>query len=409
MKTKGHKILLIIGGGISAYKSLDLIRILKKNNFEIRTVLTKSGKEFVTPLSLTSLTSNKTYEDLFDIENESEIDHISLSRWADLIVVLPTTANFMSKLSLGKAEDLATTIILASNKDILLVPAMNVRMWMHKATQNNYKNLIGYGYRFLGPVTGEMACGEYGEGKMSSPRQIYTEVKKYFQDKDLIKKKKIKALVTAGPTREYLDPVRYISNESSGKQGYEIAIALSRVGINTTLIAGPSDLQPHQGLKIIKITTAEEMLQAVKKILPVDIAICAAAVSDFKPKIFSKAKIKKNLDNMHKLNLEKNPDILEFLAKNNKNRPKLVVGFSAETENLIENSEYKLKNKNCDLIIANDVSKKDFGFNKDFNEVSIIDTSGKVQTISKNKKSYIASKITKSIIKKFLINEKNIN
>ena len=409
MKTKNRKILLIIGGGISAYKSLDLIRILKKNNFEIRTVLTKSGKEFVTPLSLTSLTSNKTYEDLFDIENESEIDHISLSRWADLIAVLPTTANFMSKLSSGKAEDLATTIILASNKDILLVPAMNVRMWMHKATQNNYKNLIGYGYRFLGPVTGEMACGEYGEGKMSSPRQIYAEIKKYFQDKDLIQKKKIKALVTTGPTREYLDPVRYISNESSGKQGYEIAIALSRVGINTTLIAGPSDLHPYLGLKIIKITTAEEMLQAVKKVLPVDIAICAAAVSDFKPKIFSKTKIKKNFNNTQKINLEKNPDILEFLAKNNKNRPKLVVGFSAETENLIKNSEYKLKNKNCDLIIANDVSKKDFGFNKDFNKISIIDVSGKVQAISKNKKSYIASRITKSIIKKFLINDKNIN
>ena len=204
--------------------------------------MTKSGKEFVTPLSITTLTGNKTFEDIFDKNSEAEIDHISLSRWADLIVVLPTTANFMTKLTLGKAEDLATTVILASNKDILLVPAMNVRMWVHKATQKNVKSLLDYGYLFLGPEKGEMACGEYGEGKMSSPRQIYSYLENYFNKRNYVKKKKFKALVTAGPTREYIDPVRYISNESSGKQGYEIALALNKIGINTKLIIGPSNL-----------------------------------------------------------------------------------------------------------------------------------------------------------------------
>ena len=283
MTLKNKKILLIIGGGISAYKSLDLIRLLKKNNFEIKTVLTKSGKKFVTPLSLISLSGGKVYEDLFDKKNESEIDHISLSRWADIILVVPATANLISKLSQGKAEDLATTIMLASNKDILLAPAMNVRMWSHRATQENFKKLLSYGYKFLGPTEGEMACGEFGKGKMLSPKKIFNEIKKYFYKKDIVKNKKFKALVTTGPTREYLDPVRYISNESSGKQGYEIALALKKRGINTTLIAGPSNLQLEKGLKIIKVKTADEMFKKVKNNLPVDVVVCTAAVSDFKP------------------------------------------------------------------------------------------------------------------------------
>ena len=222
MSLKNKKILLVVGGGISAYKALDLIRLLKKNNVEVKTILTKSGKEFVTPLSITTLTKNKTFEDIFDKNSEAEIDHITLSRWADLIIVLPTTANFMTKLTLGKAEDLATTVLLASNKDILLVPAMNVRMWLHKATQRNLKILLDFGYNFIGPEKGEMACGEYGEGKMSSPRQIYSYLKNYFDQKNLVKNKNFKALVTTGPTREYLDPVRYISNESSGKQDMKL-------------------------------------------------------------------------------------------------------------------------------------------------------------------------------------------
>ena len=409
MSLKNKKILIIIGGGISAYKALDLIRLLKKNNVEVKTILTKSGKEFVTPLSITTLTKNKTFEDIFDRNSEAEIDHIALSRWADLIIVLPTTANFMTKLSIGKAEDLATTVLLASDKDILLVPAMNVRMWLHKATQKNLKILQDYGYHFIGPEKGEMACGEYGEGKMSSPRQIYSYLKNYFFEKDFVKNKNFKALVTTGPTREYLDPVRYISNESSGKQGYEVALALQKLGIKTKLIAGPSNLIDSKDLKIKKIISAKQMMSEVKKSLPVDVAICAAAVSDFKPINRIKNKIKKNNSNFDNIRLEKNPDILDYLSKNNKARPKIVVGFSAETEDVIRNSKVKIREKYCDLIIANDVSKKDSGFNSNYNKVSIIDKKGKVKSISRNKKSYIASTIARIILDKLLVNDKNIN
>ena len=409
MSLKNKKILLIIGGGISAYKALDLIRLLKKNNTNVKTILTKSGREFVTPLSVTALTKSKTFEDIFDNNSEAEIDHIALSRWADLIVVLPTTANFMTKLSIGKAEDLATTVLLASNKDVILVPAMNVRMWLHKATQKNIKILQDYGYNFIGPEKGEMACGEFGEGKMSSPRQIYLYLKNYFYKKNLVKDKNFTAIVTTGPTREYLDPVRYISNESSGKQGYEVALALNKLGINTKLILGPSNLVGFKDLTIKNITSAIEMMNEVKKSLPVDIAVCAAAVSDFRPKNKSKNKIKKNNKNLSKIDLEKNDDILEFLSKNNKTRPKIVVGFSAETENVISNSRIKIKEKYCDLIIANDVSKKDVGFNSDYNKVSIIDKAGKVKSIPKNKKSFIAASIAKIILDKLLMNDKNIN
>ncbi|OUW57673.1 MAG: phosphopantothenate synthase [Candidatus Pelagibacter sp. TMED197] len=409
MTLKNKKILIIIGGGISAYKSLDLIRILKKNNVNIKVILTKSGKEFVTPLSITTLTKNKTFEDIFDKNSEAEIDHISLSRWADIIIVLPTTANFMTKLSIGKAEDLATTVLLASNKDILLVPAMNVRMWLHKATQKNFKILQDYGYLFIGPIKGEMACGEYGEGKMSSPRQIFSYLKNYFEKRNLVKNKNLKALVTTGPTREYLDPVRYISNESSGKQGYEVAIALNRLGIKTKLITGPSNLRFSNGLQIKKIISAKEMLNEVKKSIPVDIAICAAAVSDFKPTVKKKSKIKKNSLNSEYVKFEKNHDILEFISKNNRARPKIVVGFSAETENVILNSKKKIKEKYCDLIVANDVSKKETGFNSDYNQVSIIDKKGIIKSIAKSKKSYIANTIVKIILDRLLINAKNIN
>lgn len=409
MSLQNKKILLIIGGGISAYKALDLTRLLVKNNVEVKTILTKSGKEFVTSLSITSLSNNKVFEDIFDVNNEKEIDHISLSRWADLVLVIPTTANMMTKLSAGKAEDLATTVILASNKDVLLVPAMNVRMWLHKATQKNLKNLLDFGYKFIGPVNGEMACGEYGEGKMSSPRQIFTYLKNYFDNKDLVKKKKFSALVTTGATREYLDPIRYISNESSGKQGYEIALALSKLGVKTTLVAGPSSINFSKDIKVKQIISADEMMDVVQKLLPVDIAVCAAAVADFKPRDKNKQKIKTNKENYSVLNLEKNKDILEYLGKNNKLRPKIVIGFSAETENLIENSIKKLNQKYCDMIIANDVSKKETGFNVDYNKISIIEKNGKVENLPKNTKSYIAAKIAKKIIDRLLIDEKNTN
>jgi phosphopantothenoylcysteine decarboxylase/phosphopantothenate--cysteine ligase len=409
MSVQNKKVLLIIGGGISAYKALDLIRLLVRCNAEVKTILTRSGKEFVTSLSITSLSNNKVFEDIFDVNNEKEIDHISLSRWADIILVLPSTANMMAKLSVGKAEDLATTVMLASNKDVILVPAMNVRMWLHKATQNNFEKLLDYGYKFIGPIEGEMACGEYGKGKMSSPRQIFSYLKEYFENKDFVKVKKISALVTTGPTREYIDPVRYISNESSGKQGYEIALALSKLGVKTTLVSGPTSLNYSKDIKVKKVTSGLEMMNVVQKLLPVDIAICTAAVSDFKPKIKSKHKIKKDKKKILSLDLEKNKDILEYLGKNNKLRPKILVGFSAETEQLIENSIKKLNNKYCDMIIANDVSKKETGFNVDYNKVSIIEKNGKVENLPINKKSYIASRIAIKIIDKFLINDKNTN
>ena len=408
MSVKKKKILIIIGGGIAAYKSLDLIRLLKKNKVEIKIILTKSGKEFVTPLSLATLTKAKIFENIFDKDSEAEIDHIALSRWADIIIVMPTTANFMSKLSIGRAEDLATTVLLASNKDILLVPAMNVRMWLHKATQANLKILQDFGYLFIGPEKGEMACGEFGEGKMSSPRQIYAYLKNYFDKKNTVKIKNYKALVTTGPTREYLDPVRYISNESSGKQGCEIAIALDRLGVKTTLITGPSNFVLPKSIKVKKIISADQMLDNVKKTMPVDLAVCAAAVSDLKPKKRSKDKIKKNDLNFKSINFIKNNDILEYISKNNKYRPRLVAGFSAETENLIKNSIKKMKDKNCDLIFANDVSKKGIGFNSDYNKVSVIDNKGKIQIIPRNKKSLIANKIAQILVDK-LIDDRNIN
>ena len=409
MSLKNKKILIIVGGGIAAYKSLDLIRLLKKNNNEVKSILTKSGREFVTPLSITTLTKSKTFEDIFDKNSEAEIDHISLSRWADIIIVMPTTANFMTKLSAGKAEDLATTVILASNKDVLLVPAMNVRMWLHKATQINLKTLQDFGYLFIGPEKGEMACGEYGEGKMSSPKQIFSFLENYFKKRNSVKERKLKAIVTAGPTREFIDPVRYISNESSGKQGYEIAVALSKMGVKTTLISGPTNIIFQKGIRTKKITTAEEMLEEVKKSLPVDIAICAAAVSDFKPISKSASKLKKNQGNLNSIKLKKNKDIVEYLGKNNKFRPKLVVGFAAETENLNKNAFTKMKEKNCDLIIANDVSEADKGFNSDFNKVNIISNNGKIIQIKKNKKSYIAHKIVEVVLNKFFVDDRNFN
>ncbi len=408
MTLKNKKILIIIGGGIAAYKSLDLIRLLKKNDVEVKTILTKSGREFVTPLSLSTLTKSKIFENIFDAKSEAEIDHIALSRWADIILVMPTTANFMSKLSVGKAEDLATTVLLAADKDILLIPAMNVRMWLHKATQSNLKILQDFGYLFIGPEKGEMACGEFGEGKMSSPRQIFAYLKNYFDKKDIVKGRNLKALVTAGPTREYIDPIRYVSNESSGKQGYEIAVALNKLGIKTTLITGPSNLPSPKDIKVKKIISADEMFTEVKKNLPVDLAVCTAAVTDFKPAEKSKNKIKKDKLNFKSINFIKNSDILDFLSKNNRNRPQIVAGFSAETKNVIKNSTQKLKNKNCDLIFANDVSKKGIGFNSDFNKVSMIDKDGNVKKIPKNRKSFIANKIAQILLEK-LIDDRNIN
>ena len=398
---KNKKILLIITGGIAAYKSLELIRLLKNNGSEIKTVLTKSGKEFVTPLSITSLTQNKVYEELFDSNSEAEMDHIALSRWCDVILVAPATANSISKFSYGNAEDLASTLVLASDKKVILVPAMNVRMWMHQATQENVSKLLNYGYLCVGPEIGEMACGEYGEGKMSEPTKIIEFLNNFFSGQKTISKKKLKAIVTSGPTKEYIDPIRYISNNSSGKQGYEIAKSLIKNGIETTLISGPTNLPDPKNLKLIKVQTGEEMYEETKKNLPVDIAVCAAAVGDFKISRFQKTKIKKQ-DKIN-LELEKNRDILNFLSTHNSLRPNLVIGFAAETNNIIENAEAKISKKHCDWIIANDVSKSEIGFDSDFNEVSIIykDKNKKNELISKRNKSEIAEEITKRILENF--------
>ena len=390
------KILFIICGGISAYKSLETIRLFKKDNAEIKTILTKSAKEFVTPLSIASLSQGKVYDNLFSIENEIEMDHIALSRWADVVIVAPATANTISKLSQGSSEDLASTVLLASNKQIFLAPAMNVRMWEHNSTKDNLKTLKKYGYKFIGPTIGDMACGEYGEGKMSDPSIIYNEIKNFLLKKN--RNKKIKALVTAGPTNEYIDPVRFITNKSSGKQGYEIAKSLEKRGFDTTLISGPTNLNVSENIKLIKVETAHEMFRATQQNLPTDIAIFSAAVADFKINKKYNVKIKKQ--ESITINLEKNIDILNYVSNHNSLRPKLVIGFAAETVNLNKNAYEKLIDKNCDWIIANDISKKKIGFYSDYNEVTIHykDPVKKKETLSYKKKSEISEEIVDRII-----------
>ena len=390
------KILFIICGGISAYKSLETIRLLKKNGAEIKTILTSSAKEFVTPLSVASLSQGKVYSDLFSLENETEMDHISLSRWADVVIVAPTTANTISKLAQGATDDLASTVILASNKQIYLAPAMNVRMWEHKSTKTNLKKLKDFGYKFIGPEIGDMACGEYGEGKMSEPLKIADELNQFFLNQS--QNKKFKALVTAGPTNEYIDPVRFITNKSSGKQGYELAKCLSKKGFNTTLISGPTNLEVEKDIKLIEVETADEMFTATQENLPVDVAIFSAAVSDFKVKNKSKIKIKK--EEALNLNLEKNNDILNYISNHNSMRPEIVIGFAAETNEVLKNAEEKLNKKNCDWIISNDVSKKNIGFNSDYNEVVIHykNKSLKSEVLTYKRKSEISEEIVDRII-----------
>ncbi len=388
------KILLIICGGIAAYKSLEIIRLLKKKGVMIKTILTKGGSEFVTPLSITSLSQSKVYQDLFSIENEAEMDHISLSRWADLILIAPATANTISKLANGNADDLASTVALASNKKILVAPAMNVRMWDHQSTRENISKLKTYSYKLIGPEIGDMACGEYGEGKMLEPKNIVNEIEKHF--KNLRKNNKLKAIVTAGPTNEHIDPVRFITNKSSGKQGYEIAKSLSKKGFDTTLISGPTKLEINEEINLINVETAEEMFQATLNNLPTDVAIFSAAVGDYKVKEKSERKIKKQ--NKLILELEKNVDILNYVSNHNSLRPRLVVGFAAETDNLENHTINKLNEKNCDWIVANDVSNKKIGFNSDFNEVSIFYKNNKIERLKYKPKSEISDELVDRII-----------
>jgi len=391
------KILLVICGGISAYKSLELIRLLKKQDVEVKTILTKSAKEFVTPLSVTSLSQGKVYDDLFNAENEAEMDHISLSRWADVILVVPATANTISKLSAGSSDDLASTVILASDKDIFLTPAMNVRMWEHPSTKQNLNKLKSYGYKIIGPVIGDMACGEFGEGKMTEPKEIFQTIETYFDE--INKNQKLKALVTAGPTKEYIDPIRFITNKSSGKQGYALAKSLAKRGFQTTLISGPTNLQIDDNINLIKVETADEMLKATQENLPTDVAIFSAAVADFKVKETKNRKMKKQ--EYLNLELEKNIDILNYVSKHNSLRPKLVIGFAAETNDIKENAQKKLVEKNCDWIIANDISNNSIGFDSDFNEVSIFYKDKEIENekLTMKKKSEISEEITDRVIK----------
>jgi phosphopantothenoylcysteine decarboxylase / phosphopantothenate---cysteine ligase len=391
------KILLIICGGISAYKSLELIRLLKKQEAEIKTILTKSAKEFVTPLSVSSLSQGKVFDDLFNAENEAEMDHISLSRWADMILVAPATANTISKLSAGSSDDLASTVLLASDKNIFLAPAMNVRMWEHPSTKKNVNKLKSYGYIIIGPEIGDMACGEFGKGKMTEPKDIFETIKIYF-DK-LNQNHKFKALVTAGPTNEYIDPVRFITNKSSGKQGYALAESLAKRGFQTTLISGPTNLKINSNINLIKVETANEMFEATQKNLPADVAIFSAAVADFKMKEKEIEKIKKS--NSLNLQFEKNIDILNYVSKHNSLRPKLVIGFAAETRDLQENAQKKLIEKNCDWIVANDISNDSIGFESDFNEVSIFykDKLIKNEKLIMKKKTEISEEIIDRVIK----------
>ena len=390
------KILLVICGGISAYKSLEIIRNLKKNSAKVKTILTKNAKEFVTPLSVSSLSQEKVYDDIFSVENESEMDHISLSRWADLILVAPITANTISKLSSGSSDDLASTVILASDKEIYLVPAMNVRMWDHPSTKENINKLKNYGYKIIGPDIGDMACGEFGKGKMTEPSEIIKQIELFFKNKE--NNKKFKALVTAGPTREYIDPVRFISNKSSGKQGYEIAKSFRDNGFETTLISGQSNLDPISGLNFIKVETAQEMFDQTIRNLPADVAVFTAAVADYKIANYENTKIKKK-ENLN-LSLEKNIDILNNISKHNSLRPKLTIGFAAETNNIVENSLNKLEEKNCDWIIANDVSDNSIGFDSDENQISIFYKDRKNENLKKMSKSLVASEIVNRVIQK---------
>ena len=394
------KILLIVSGGIAAYRSLDLIREIKRRGDDVTCVLTKSATKFVQPLSFASLSQNKVYTDLFDIENESKIGHIKLSRDADLIVLAPATANILAKMVHGVSDSLATSILLANNKPLLIAPSMNVKMWNNPATIKNIKTLKKDGHIFVGPDDGEMACGEVGSGKMSKVEDIYREIS-YLINEPPLKGKK--AFVTSGPTIEPIDPVRFISNRSSGKQGHAIASLLSKLGAETHLITGPVNIPYPDNIKVTEINTADEMLEACLSSLPADISIFAAAVSDWKVTNQSAKKIKKSENKNKDMNiiLKQNPDVLKTISETNKNRPELVVGFTLETENLIESAKYKMTKKSCDWMIANNhIQNNKSVFDNDMNEVSFL-TSDLQENWGLISKKSVAEKLCNKIISHF--------
>ena len=350
----GKRITLIIGGGIAAFKSLGLIRLLRERGCAVTPVLTKAAEQFVTPLSVSALASEKVYRDLFDLNDEHEMGHIELSRASDLIVVAPATADLMAKMVAGLAGDLASTLLLATDKRVLLAPAMNVRMWEHPATRRNLEMLQDDGVLFVGPEKGEMACGEVGPGRMAEIGDIADAVESALADGPLARRH---VIVTSGPTHEPIDPVRYIANRSSGAQGAAIARALAALGAEVTFITGPADVGPPPGVAVVRIETAAQMLEAVKEALPADAAVFAAAVADWRVTSASESKIKKNADgDMPRLDLAENPDILATVSQMKQGRPALVVGFAAETDDVVKNARAKRRRKGCDWIVANDVS-----------------------------------------------------
>jgi phosphopantothenoylcysteine decarboxylase / phosphopantothenate---cysteine ligase len=370
-----QSVLLIIGGGIAAYKSLELIRLLKGTGLGVRTIMTRAAKEFVTPLSIASLSGEKVYDDLFSLTDELEMGHIELSRSADLLVVAPATADLMAKMAAGLADDLASTALLATDKPVLIAPAMNVRMWNHSATQRNLAMLKRDGVEVIGPNDGEMACGEFGPGRMTEPAEILAAIlAKLAPASKPLKGKKV--VITAGPTHEPIDPVRYLANRSSGKQGYALAEAAVALGAETVLVSGPVNLPLPPGAQVMPVETAEQMLATCKGELPCDIAIFAAAVADWRVANANGEKLKKTASGCPDLKLLENPDILKTIASLKSGRPKLVVGFAAETQDVIKNAKTKLANKGCDIIVANDVSAEGGVMGGDKNTVHIVTANG---------------------------------
>jgi phosphopantothenoylcysteine decarboxylase / phosphopantothenate---cysteine ligase len=399
-------VLLIIGGGIAAYKSLELIREFKRRGIAVRGILTQGGAEFVTPLSVASLSGEQCFTDLFDLKDEAEMGHIELSRSADMIVVAPATADLMAKLANGLANDLASTALLATDKPVMMAPAMNVRMWEHAATRRNHQQLREDGILFVGPDEGDMACGEYGFGRMAEPLAIADAAEQFLiaSATGALRGKKI--LITAGPTHEPIDPVRYLANRSSGRQGYAIAIAAARAGAKVKLISGPTDLPDPVGVKTIRVETAREMLKACEKALPVDVAIFCAAVADYRPSSAAREKIKKDKGGLDGISLAENPDILKTIAKRKKGRPALVIGFAAETETVLRHAKEKRKRKGCDWIIANDVSPDALSGTNVMggarNQVSLISDSG-TETWPEMDKQEVADRLIKEVAKQISI------
>ncbi|NJM29591.1 MAG: bifunctional phosphopantothenoylcysteine decarboxylase/phosphopantothenate--cysteine ligase CoaBC [Rhizobiales bacterium] len=387
----GKSVLLVIGGGIAAYKCLELIRLLGKEGCKVVPLMTKAAEQFVTPLTVASLAGTKVYSDLFSLTDETEMGHIQLSRAADLVVVAPATADLMAKLAHGIANDLASTALLATDKSVLMAPAMNVRMWRHAATQRNLKTLIADGVLIVGPNDGDMACGEYGPGRLAEPDEIVAAIRASLATHPRVLAGK-KVLITAGPTREPIDPVRYISNHSSGKQGYALAAAAVDLGAETMLVSGPVHLPLPPGAQVMPVESARDMLKVVEREVPCDIAIFTAAVADWRVESAANEKIKKSGKDAPTLILSENPDILKTIASLKSKRPKLVVGFAAETENVLEHAKAKLASKGCDLIVANDVSAKGDVFGSDQNAVHLVSANG-VESWPRMSKAHVAEKL----------------